>query len=102
MVRIMSFEARRTLLGIWWDPGSGHLGSGHFGGNHLVSGHLGGGHLGDHLGEHLTKHLGIVLIYFDVILIPLSPSGEHAGWSGSYTHCGYHSDSATVQVGFSF
>ena len=27
-----------------------------------------------------------------------SISGESAGWSGSYTHCGYHSDSAAVQV----
>ena len=28
----------------------------------------------------------------------LSTQGEHAGWQGNYTHCGYHSDSAAVQV----
>ena len=29
------------------------------------------------------------------------PLGEHAGWQGNYTHCGYHSDSAAVQVRYS-
>ena len=33
----MSFEARRTLLGIWWDPGCGHLDSGQHGGVRDVS-----------------------------------------------------------------
>ena len=28
----------------------------------------------------------------------LTKLGEHAGWQGNYTHCGYHSDSAAVQV----
>ena len=93
--------------------GSGHLGGGgaHQGGAHLEggSGHLGGGsgHFdGNHLSEHLTKHLGIKIDLFtktckQTLLLGCNvnpPPGEHAGWQGNYTHCGYHSDSAAVQV----
>jgi len=63
---------RRLVRGAGGRPVGDHIG------DHL-SGHL-GDHHGNHLSDHLTKHLG-----------------ESAGWSGSYTHCGYHSDSAAVQ-----
>merc|ERR1719229_243194 len=60
---------RRLVRGAGGRQAGDHLG------DHL-NGHL-GDHHGNHLSDHLTKHLG-----------------ESAGWSGSYTHCGYHSDSA--------